>query len=77
MEAQLQDNTGLAVNLSEVQQPLGDARSQPSPLRPASTMDCSRKELIIIKLPSFISNYLSPQQGSCDHQAQGKQVSKE
>lgn len=55
----------------EMQQQLGDASLTLHSLQAAS------EKLIIIKLPSFISNYLSPQQGFSNHQAKGKQVSKE
>lgn len=54
----------------EMQQQLGDANLTLHSLQAAS------EKLIIIKLPSFISNYLSPQQGFSSHQAKGKQVSK-
>lgn len=53
-----------------MQQQLGDANLTLHSLQAAS------EKLIIIKLPSFISNYLSPQQGFSNHQAKGKQVSK-
>lgn len=51
------------------QQQLGDANLTLHSLQAAS-------EKLIIKLPSLISNYLSPQQGFSNHQAKGKQVSK-
>lgn len=54
----------------EMQQQLGDANLILHSLQAVS------EKLIIIKLPSFIFNYLSPQQGFSNHQAKRKQVSK-
>lgn len=54
----------------EMQQQLGNANLILHSLQAVS------EKLIIIKLPSFISNYLFPQQGFSKHQAKGKQVSK-